>query len=246
MLRRGSRRHASRARSARRSSSGSSTASRAAAPRPRAMPARGTRATANGQGFERAPRDRIGEQGEVETAAHQLGRLHGPAQRVELAAIDRDAHVAAARTRSAPVRACGRAARASHRVAQAVRHRCRAGPTSFMTYWSRTRSFGCSAIIAGRVPRAVRARPSSDRRVGAAQQPLDAELEERRRALDRGDEPLRDRRSTRRPGRDRRAGRRPGTAPRIAAPTGSNARPRPGPRRRRRTRASPCAPGSSA
>ena len=38
--------------------------------------------------FERFARDRIGEELGVQTATHQLRRLHRPAQSIELAAID--------------------------------------------------------------------------------------------------------------------------------------------------------------
>ena len=58
-----------------------------------------------------------------------------------------------------------------------------------MTYWSRTSSFGCSAIIAAASPRDTGAR-FERAEILAAQQPLDPELEERRRALDRRFQPL--------------------------------------------------------
>ena len=122
---------------------------------------------------------------DVRATAHQLGRLHGPAQRVELAPIDRPFDGGA---RLLPARR-GSDVRPGERWPR-PRPRMRSGsmssrPASFMTYWSRTRSFGMLDDDRGRALRAARARPFERRRVGRREQPVDAELEERRRALHR-------------------------------------------------------------
>ena len=57
-------------------------------------------------------------------------------------------------------------------------------PASFMTYWSRTSSFGCSATIAA--PRLGGPGPAFERgEVGGGEHPVEPELQERRGALDR-------------------------------------------------------------
>ena len=79
------------------------------------------------QRVERAARDRIGEQLDVESAAHQLRREHRPAQRVELAPVDRSRRGGGAgcgRLGST----CGRARRARDGRRAADPDRCRAGP----------------------------------------------------------------------------------------------------------------------
>ena len=62
---------------------------------------------------------------------------------------------------------------------------------NFITYWSRTRSLGCSAIIctAHAAPRHARTRLQRHH-VFVLQEAVDTELEERRRAFDRADELL--------------------------------------------------------
>ena len=118
------------------------------------------------QRVERTARDRIGEQ--VRRASDRSSApAPAPPSATRRARADRRQPPRRSRAASRPAAcACGR------RSAVATVARKRSGsmssrPASFMTYWSRTRSFGCSTIIAA-ARSAACARPSSVDEIGRA------------------------------------------------------------------------------